>query len=162
MSYIDDSLGQGERVIARAHVAWLYQVAARGTLAVSLALAIWLLLVLHDWTVVRLIAAVAVAGIGIAAFFKFIGPVWGTEIAITNQRIIVKKGLFSHSSAELQLSAVEGVDWEQGLIDRLVGSGRLIVSGTGNEDMRLPTISDALSFRRAVQQAISGARPRVG
>ena len=49
--------------------------------------------------------------------------------------IKMKKGLFSHSSAELQLSAVEGVDWEQGLIDRLVGSGRLIVSGTGNEDM---------------------------
>jgi uncharacterized membrane protein YdbT with pleckstrin-like domain len=97
---------------------------------------------------------------GIAGFVAVMVPVWTTEIAVTNQRLVVKKGLFTRSSEELQLWSIEEVDWEQGLLDRFFGFGRLIICGTGDEDMRLPLISDALAFRKAVQQAISEVRPR--
>lgn len=160
MSYIDKSLGQNERVIARARLSWLYRAGAWTALGAGLAVAGTLFFVLHDRTVVSTVAASLAALTGVAAFLNLMIPVWTTEIAVTNQRLIIKKGLFRHSSEELQLWSIEEVDWEQGLIDRLFGIGRLVVCGTGDEDMRLPPISDALTFRRAVQQAISEVAPR--
>ncbi len=158
MSYIDQSLGQNERVLARAYMAWIYRVSAWLALIAGVALAGGLLVFLDRHTMALLAAGVS-AALGIAAFIVILIPVWTTEIAVTNQRLIVKRGLFTHSSEELQLRSIEEVDWEQGLFDRLFGFGRLVICGTGEEEMRLPAISDALTFRKAVQQAISDAQP---
>jgi hypothetical protein len=56
--------------------------------------------------------------IGLVGYVAVMTPVWTTEIAVTNQRLVIKKGLFAHTSEELQLWSIEEVDWEQGLLDR--------------------------------------------
>jgi len=158
MSYIDQSLGPHERIRARAKVAWIYSVAAWLWLAAGLALSSVLYVTFPD-RVASTIAAAASFAAGAAAFVYIMVPVWVTEIAVTNQRLVIKRGLIERSSEELQLWSIEEVDWEQGLIDRLFGFGHLVISGTGDEDMRLPLISNALAFRKALQHAIADARP---
>ena len=156
MSYIDDSLGAHERIIARAQLAWIYRVSAWLALVGGLAGA-GALFVAEDHPVARLVAGGLAVG-GVIGFFAIMIPNWTTEIAVTNQRLIVKRGLLSRSSEELQLWSIEEVDWQQGPLDRLAGFGHLVISGTGDEDMRLPLISNALSFRKALQHAINDAR----
>jgi membrane protein YdbS with pleckstrin-like domain len=160
MSYIDQSLGPHERIIARAQLAWIYRVSAWLTLLGVLAGAGTLFSAV-DHPVARM-AAGGLAIAGAIAFVAIMIPNWTTEIAVTNQRLIVKRGLLSRSSEELQLWSIEEVDWEQGPLDRLAGFGHLVICGTGDEDMRLPLISDALAFRKALQHAINDARPGKG
>jgi len=162
MTYIDDSLGPHEHVIARGHLAWLYRFFSALLLMAALGITGAVLAALPQPTSIgSAIAAGIVLLLGIGGFVAIMIPVWTTEIAVTNQRLVVKRGWLKRSSEELQLWSIEEVDWEQGVVDQIFGFGHLIICGTGDEDMRLPLINNALAFRKAVQQAISDA-PRPG
>lgn len=157
MSYIEQSLGPHERLIARAYLTWLYRVFAYLALIGGAALAVGPFFVLQERSTALVIAGLALS-IALAVFVAIMIPVWTTEIAVTNQRLVVKRGWLTRTSEELELSSIEEVDWEQSVLDRLFGFGRLVICGTGDEDMRLPLISGALTFRKAVQEAINEAR----
>jgi uncharacterized membrane protein YdbT with pleckstrin-like domain len=76
---------------------------------------------------------------------------------VTNQRLIHRRGLVRRSTEELQLRAVEEVRLEQGLVGRLLGFGRVVVSGTGIEDVRLPALAEPVRLRRKLQEAMAVA-----
>jgi uncharacterized membrane protein YdbT with pleckstrin-like domain len=81
-------------------------------------------------------------------------PVWTIEIAVTNHRLIFKRGLFSRAAADLQLRAIEQVGLQQSFIARLLNMGRVQVHGTGVDDVRLPTIADPVALQRSIQEAM--------
>ena len=58
-------------------------------------------------------------------------PIWTTEIAVTNHRLIVKRGWLARSTDELQLKAIEQVNFQQGFLGRLFDFGSGDVHGTG-------------------------------
>ena len=89
MSYINRSLGQGERVIAVAHFHWLYQLGAV------------LALVVLGWIL-----------IGIWIFLHMTIRYHTTEIGITTHRFILKTGLFTLHTQEMALNNIEGVQGE--------------------------------------------------
>ena len=153
MSYILESLGERERLLATAHIAWAYKVAA------GLVLLAGVLLALHAFGLESGMVAVAIVALSLIGAGVIMAPVWTTEIGVTSQRLIVKRGILGRTTEELQLWSIEQVDLKQDPLSRLFGFGNLVVSGTGDDDMRLPLISNALEFRKAVQQAISDARP---
>ncbi len=155
MSYILESLGERERLLATAHIAWAYKVAAGLVLLAGVLLAFGL----HAFGLESGMVAVAIVALSLIGAGVIMAPVWTTEIGVTSQRLIVKRGILGRTTEELQLWSIEQVDLKQDPLSRLFGFGNLIVSGTGDDDMRLPLISNALEFRKAVQQAISDARP---
>jgi membrane protein YdbS with pleckstrin-like domain len=157
MSYIEQSLGPHERLIARAYLPWLYRVFAYLVLIGGIALAAGAFFVLQERSAALVTAGVALSA-ALAAFVAIMIRVWTTEIAVTNQRLVFKRGWLRRSSDELELFSIEEVDWEQSLLVRVFGFGRLMIYGTGEEEMRLPLISGALAFRKAVQEAINEAR----
>ena len=85
-------------------------------------------------------------------------PVWTTEIAVTNHRLIFKRGLFSRAAADLQLRAIEQVGLQQGFIARLPTWGACN-HGTGVDDVHLPTIADPVALQRSVQEAMGTLTP---
>jgi uncharacterized membrane protein YdbT with pleckstrin-like domain len=85
-------------------------------------------------------------------------PIWTTEISVTNQRLVVKRGFLTRRTEELALRAIEEVDFEQGVLGQLFGFGRIAVHGTGVDDMKIPANADPLAFRKAVQRAMSRLR----
>jgi uncharacterized membrane protein YdbT with pleckstrin-like domain len=130
MSYIDQSLGDGETVIARAHFHWLYSLTA------------WLALIV-----------LGIIGIGIIIFISMMVRKWTTEIGVTSHRFVEKKGLFSLRSNEIALPNIEGVKVEQSFLGRIFGYGTVRIEGTGVDAVTTPTIADPVGFVRAIQTA---------
>ena len=48
----------------------------------------------------------------------------GTEIGVTSERVILKRGFLTRHTEETQLSAIEEVNVDQGFFGRLLGFGR--------------------------------------
>src|SRR5690606_35508370 len=88
--------------------------------------------------------------------------VWTTEIAVTNQRFIYKRGLFSLSTEEIALPNIEGVKVRQGFWGRMLGYGHLRVEGTGVDAIETPPIAHPIDFRRAIENAKFGGNDRAG
>lgn len=152
MSYIEQSLADNEQLVYRAHFHWLYRLAAWGLLVASLVGAF--ITASRDapmWVQAALVV------FGVLVFLSIMVPIWAQKIAVTNQRLIHRHGLVSRSTEEMQLSAVEEVRLEQGILGRLLGFGRVIVSGTGIEDVRLPALAEPVRLRRKLQEAIGVA-----
>src|SRR5687767_7860394 len=108
MSYIDDSLIEGERVLHTARMSWWSQC--------------WLI-------VLGLATRVVVVGLFllIAAWIRMTS----TEIAISNRRVIAKVGFISRSTVEINLDKVEALRVEQGFWGRMLNYGTILMSGAG-------------------------------
>jgi hypothetical protein len=79
-----------------------------------------------------------------------------TEIAITNERVIYKKGLIARHVGELGIDRIEGVSVSQGVWGRIWGYGTIIIRGMGVGEVILPSlIEEPISFRKAIQEARS-------
>ena len=94
---------------------------------------------------------------GVAVFLGVLIPIWTTEIGVTNQRLIYKRGLIWRKTQELQLRAIEEVKLDQGLLGRLLDFGRLDLHGTGVGDIRLPALADPVGLRKALQDGMAAA-----
>ncbi|HEY4122966.1 MAG TPA: PH domain-containing protein [Rhizomicrobium sp.] len=134
MSYIDQSLGDGERLVARARFHWWYSVKA------------WLALIFLFWCI-----------IGIVIFVRMMLRKWTTEIGITTHRFVEKTGWLTLNTAEIALPNIEGVKVTQGVWGKLLGYGQIRIEGTGIDAIELPDIADPIGFRRAIESAKEGS-----
>ena len=130
MSYIQESLGDGETLIARARFSWVYSALAWAAL---IFLGIFL--------------------IGIVIFLSMMIRKWTTEIGVTSHRFVEKKGLFSLHTNEIALHNIEGVRVNQGLMGKILGYGTVRIEGTGIDAVTTPNIDDPVGFVRAIQTA---------
>jgi uncharacterized membrane protein YdbT with pleckstrin-like domain len=137
MGYIEETLSNSETIVRRAHFHWTYYLAA------------WLALIF-----------LGVFLIGIYLFVSIMVRIWKTEIAVTNHRVVHKTGLFTRNTHELELDSVEGVELQQSFLGRLFGYGKLVISGTGVEDVVTPDIAAPMEFRKAIDEA-ANAREEV-
>jgi uncharacterized membrane protein YdbT with pleckstrin-like domain len=76
-----------------------------------------------------------------------------TEMAFTNKRVIAKFGFISRKTIELNITKVESIQVNQGILGRIFNYGTLIVSGAGNPQAPIPGISDPMAFRRAFMES---------
>jgi uncharacterized membrane protein YdbT with pleckstrin-like domain len=137
MSYIEKTLGANETVIARAQFHWWYSFKA------------WAALILLFWCL-----------IGIFIFFDMMIRKWTTEIGVTSNRFVEKKGLFTLRTNEIALPNIEGVRVEQTFWGRILGYGHLRIEGTGVDAIIVPDIANPVEFRRAIETAKESAPPK--
>ncbi len=135
-TYIEQSLGQGERLVAKAHFHWSY------------ALKAWLALIFLGWIL-----------IGIFIFAQMMIRRATTEIGVTTHRFVEKTGLFSLKTNEIALPNIEGVRVTQTVMGRLLGYGHVRIEGTGVDAVDSPNIADPVAFRAAIETAKSGLQP---
>ena len=74
------------------------------------------------------------------------------EYAITNKRIIMKEGLISRRTVEMNLTKIESVQVNQGIFGRLIGYGTILIVGTGGTKEPFKDISDPMTFRKKFQE----------
>ncbi len=130
MSYIDDSLIEGEVVLHRARVSWWSQAGMLVLGALLLAVVVGLFLLLAAWIKVH-----------------------STELAITNRRVIAKFGFIKRDTVEINLEKVEALRVEQGFWGRMLNFGTILMSGTGGSIEPIANIADPLVFRRKFMEA---------
>jgi uncharacterized membrane protein YdbT with pleckstrin-like domain len=151
MSYIEHSLSDSETILYRARFPWFYYALAWVALAAFTAAAI------AAYAFAQLLPAAFLIVVGLALFIVLLEPLWTTEIGVTDQRFIYKRGLLWRTTQELQLRAIEEVNLEQGVLGRLLDFGRLQLHGTGVNDIRLPNLADPVGLRKALQDGIAAA-----
>lgn len=91
-------------------------------------------------------------------FTLFILPAlrrWSDEFVVTNKRIIVKTGIISRRTLEMNLNKIESVNVDQSIIGRLLGYGTITIIGTGGTRESFPDIGHAVEFRKRFQEVSS-------
>jgi uncharacterized membrane protein YdbT with pleckstrin-like domain len=75
---------------------------------------------------------------------------WTTEIAVTDRRIIYKRGLIRRHTIEMNMDKVESVDVDQSVLGRIFDYGDVLVRGTGVGFEPLQMIAAPIALRNAV------------
>ena len=74
----------------------------------------------------------------------------GTEIVVTDKRIIHKVGLIARRTEEMNITKVETVDVSQGIAGRILGFGTVLIRGIGSSWEPLRHVTAPLALRNAV------------
>lgn len=130
-SYIDDALIKGEKLIYAGHVS------------------LWSLAPLIFFGLIGL----SIFGLGLILWIMAFIRYKTTELAFTNKRVIAKFGFISRQTIELNISKVESIQVNQGVLGRIFNFGTLIISGAGNPQAPIPGISNPMAFRRAFMES---------
>jgi uncharacterized membrane protein YdbT with pleckstrin-like domain len=155
VSYVDKHLQPGETVVYRTTVTWLVYLPAVVflVLAVAAYVAIAWLAPAEDAAQARVVAPLA-GGLFLAvaaiAWLKGFLRRLSTELAVTDRRVITKVGLIRRTTMEMNLSKVESVVVDQGVLGRLLDYGTVIVKGTGGGLEPLSMIDGPLEFRSRI------------
>jgi uncharacterized membrane protein YdbT with pleckstrin-like domain len=72
------------------------------------------------------------------------------ELAVTNHRVIYKKGFIRRHTVEMNMDKVETVNVDQSLWGRLLGFGTIRVLGTGQGIETLNRIASPIRLRNAI------------
>ena len=153
MGYIEENLIPGEEIIARAKLHW--------EPFVSPLIVAWLVLFLAVLLMTRedTVCCAFLSGfVFLAAVMRFLQAViiyFTTEFALTNQRIIAKRGYIRQHSLELMLTKVESIQVKQPFVGRLFNYGTIVVTGTGGTREEFPSIASPLELRMSINQQLS-------
>lgn len=146
MSYVQKVLQPGERVVYETKLSWAMYIP--GMLLLLAALVFFaitrMLFGPAIWTdiISLILVAIALFLIGQEWFERFT-----TEIAITDRRVIFKRGFIRRDTIEMSVEKVESVDVKQSLLGRLFDFGDITVHGTGTGLAPLRNIDSPLDFR---------------
>lgn len=138
--YVDDNLVPGEIVVYRATVAWIVFLAPVIFLGFGFTLAVT---GVKYGLILTVIGAVGL----LSAWLRQVN----SEFAVTTRRVILKTGVTSRRTIEINLAKVESVQVDQDLLGRLLNYGTIMVIGTGGTREPFTMIDNPQGFRRAVQ-----------
>lgn len=175
MLYVQQSLGSNEELIHVGHFHWMYTFMAVMNIFWGLVMCIMIIAGAVYYTghfgagfyADNLIGMIRELhpGIKLATFLSFILSLLrfaqmmvvkaSTEIAVTNKRLVYKRGLVARYVGEMSIDRIEGVNVLQGIMGRILNYGRVMVRGMGVGEVILPPIEDPIKFRKAIMKARS-------
>ena len=86
--------------------------------------------------------------IGIFIFLFMMIQKWTTERCITNFRLIQKTGWIARNTEEMRIDRMEEINLKQTVIDRIFGSGSIVITGVGKGEIKLKFIDEPLVFQK--------------
>ena len=149
MSYVASVLQPGENIRYSTKIHWILYIPGFVLLVLGGA-AYWMALQpvsayrLWIWIAGFLFACAAVALF--MAWFKR----WTTEIAVTDRRIIYKRGFIRRHTIEMHLDKVESIDVDQSIMGRILNYGDILIRGVGVGIEPLTNIDSPIAFRNHV------------
>ncbi len=149
MNYVDSILEPNERVVFRTSLSWTLYAPA-----LSLAVCAVALLILGAGNprigVVGLIVAGLLVVIAFVSFARAWLRRWTTEIAVTDRRIILKRGFIRRHTMEMNMQKVESVDVDQTQLGRIFDYGTITIRGTGSSFETLRMVDSPLRLRSTI------------
>ncbi|XDZ67460.1 PH domain-containing protein [Alphaproteobacteria bacterium LSUCC0226] len=101
----------------------------------------WLYLLFLGWLI-----------IGVFLFISMYLEKWTTERALTNRRLILKRGFIRRKTEEISFNRIEEVNLSQSILQRILGSGDIRVTGTGAGEIMLKNIDSPLDVQTKVNE----------
>jgi uncharacterized membrane protein YdbT with pleckstrin-like domain len=161
MGYIEDSLNPGETIKFEAKLSKAMFIIP---ILVVLFFFIFACIIFSaassqsDTTALNCVATifVLVGILGLGGLIDAIVNYNTTRFAVTDKRIIAKRGFIRRRSLELLLTKVESINVQQSLMGRIFNFGVIVVVGTGGTKEGFPNIADPMEFRKRLNAQISG------
>lgn len=157
-NFVEKNLVAGEKVIYKAVVHPMVYGAPVVYFFMALAIFLFGKFALHMHSLILPVAATAML---LVAAYQFLLAYFHrnyTEIAITNKRLVVKRGVVSRETVELPLFRIESVIVEQSFSERLIDAGSVGVHGIGSLMAPIRFIDHPMQFRNNLNQAIAEAK----
>ena len=148
MDYVQRVLQPGEQV---RHISSIHWIVYWPGVAVALlaALAYWFSET-RFLTGMWRYSAYALALVAVVLLIQQWLQLWVTEIAVTNRRVIYKKGLVRRQTNEMNMDKVESVKVDQSILGRMLDYGDVTILGTGEGFETLRTIASPLELRNSI------------
>jgi uncharacterized membrane protein YdbT with pleckstrin-like domain len=130
----DRSLAVGEEYVAVLHPHWktLVRPVALTLLVVAVLLAGEVLVPANRGAAVERLALAVVAVLLLMWWLMYPILRWRTTVyELTNKRMRLRDGIITRNGRDIPLSRITDVSFRKGLLDRLLGSGTLIVESAG-------------------------------
>lgn len=144
-SYVESQLITGEHIVYKCKIHWQIWVRPIVTTVLALVCLALFSIMLRNF-------------IALICFLLIVGYVWadayvnftGTELAVTNKRVICKFGFIRRHSYEINLDKIEGVSLNQGICGRIFGCSSVAINGTGSSTAPVPFIADSAQFKKCL------------
>ena len=149
---VDPSLTQDEHLVLLLHPHWktLIRPFAVAVLVIAIALIAEVLIPSNSAAGAERLVVAAVAIL--AVMLWLIVPVlrWRTTTyELTTRRMRVRSGIVTRHGRDIPLARINDVSFEKGLLDRLLGSGRLVVESAGEHGQILLDDIPRVEFTQA-------------
>jgi membrane protein YdbS with pleckstrin-like domain len=149
----------GEELVLDLRPHWWFFAGPASVLGVALVVLIWVAAVGIDWLVY------AVATLAVVALFWFIGRFarWGTvNFVVTTDRIIYRSGVVAKQGIEIPLERVNTIFSHQGIIERLLRSGDLVIESGGEHGrQKFADIRNPLEVQSEIYRQIEDNQNRM-
>jgi uncharacterized membrane protein YdbT with pleckstrin-like domain len=152
MAYINEILEPGEKVVFKTSLSWTVYGPAIVYALLALALTVLSTTVAGLGAIAIAIAALAVLA-ALAALFGFLRAWfrrWTTEIAVTDRRVVLKRGFIRRHTVEMNMHKVESVEVDQTQLGRIFSYGTVTIKGTGSTLESIRMIDHPLKLRSAI------------
>ena len=160
MSYMKETLQDGEKVLAQARMS--YKPVLAGLAAAEIIyLGIWILLRTDLVRGLGVPEVPVLSGLALNLLwlvpFGLVGAAgvfidrMRNEIVVTDRRIVHRQGIVSRVTEEIDREAVESVVLSQGVLGRVLGYGDVTVRGRGMGDIQVRRIDAPVRFRNFIQ-----------
>jgi uncharacterized membrane protein YdbT with pleckstrin-like domain len=151
MSYVRSVLQPGEHVRYATNLHWTIYLP--GLLLLILAAVVYWVghqrLTIGAGWIWDVLAALVLAGAAVALFSAWFRR-WTTEIAVTDRRVIYKRGFVRRRTIEMHLDKVESVDVDQSILGRIFNYGDIIIRGVGVGIEPFSNVDSPIEFRNHV------------
>jgi uncharacterized membrane protein YdbT with pleckstrin-like domain len=152
MSYVKSVLQPGEKVLFAGRLSWIVYHRAIAFLFAGIVLVILERIYSNEgWLLIGTGGVLGVAALFSALRAWFIR--FTTEIAVTDKRVIYKRGFIKRHTVEMNMDKVATVDVDQSILGRLLDYGSIRIVGTGGalgiEQLHL--IASPLAMRTAIE-----------
>lgn len=134
MGFPESVLTSDERVVLHLHPHWkaIVRPVAVLVLAVAVVVAAWLFLPVAGWSTPALLVIAAVAVIAVVWLSVWPWLKWrSTHYVFTNERVIMREGVFSREGRDIPLNRVNDVSFHHNFFERMLGCGTLTIESAG-------------------------------
>lgn len=162
MTFPTKYLNTGETVALDMHPHWWYFAEPAFALAGTILVGLWAL-TLDDGTFKDILSPVVlVLLIGTGAWLLFRAATWQTtNFVVTSQRVIFRQGLIAKRGMEIPLDRVNNVNFSQGILERMLGAGDLLIESGGEDgQQRFTDIKDPAGVQNLLHAEVEKMRGR--
>jgi membrane protein YdbS with pleckstrin-like domain len=86
-------------------------------------------------------------GVAIYEYFRLTS----LEMGATNKRLIIKTGIISRKTEEMRLAAIETVELNQSVTERLLGMGTVKITGVGVSILKFHNIDEPMEVKKKIE-----------
>lgn len=81
-----------------------------------------------------------------------------TRMLVTDRRVVLRKNFFGRNERAMQLGKIESIGVSQDPIAKLLGCGKITISGSGGANIELGNVSRVTDLELALQRAVESVR----